>query len=147
MWLHLHVCAKVILEKKWGKLCDMKEESEWLLLEVTSFQETTTKDVTLMTLKLALEPLCYLPWSSFRMTSEHLLLWYLILWNHNNNTENTLTLALTFFFSKGHSLVNWKQSLEHQQQRSVTSVFTTTLAAVLDPLSHRDWVDDKRRAF
>ena len=34
--LHLHVCANDILEKKWDKLCDMKEEIRKLLLEVTS---------------------------------------------------------------------------------------------------------------
>ena len=38
MLLHLHVCAKDILEKKWDKLCEIKKKkkSERLLLEVTS---------------------------------------------------------------------------------------------------------------
>ena len=45
------VCAKDILEKKWDKLCEMKEEIRKVVVEVTSFKETTM--VTLITLKLA----------------------------------------------------------------------------------------------
>ena len=54
-WGYIYMCAKDILEK-WDKLCEIKEESE-KLLGVTSFQETTK--VTLITLKLALEPLFF----------------------------------------------------------------------------------------
>ena len=59
-WLHLHmcVCTKDILEKKWDKLCEMKEEIRKVVVGSDFFQETTTK-VTLMTLKLALEPLFF----------------------------------------------------------------------------------------
>ena len=48
--LQLHVCAKDILEE-WDKLCEMKEEIRKVVVEVTSFKETTM--VTLITLKLA----------------------------------------------------------------------------------------------
>ena len=50
----------------------------------------------------------------------------------------------TNIFAKGHSSVNWKQSLD---QQSVTSAFVTTLAAALDPFTQRDRVDDDRRTF
>ena len=50
MGLHLYVCAKDILEKKWDKLCEMKEEIR-KVIENDFFQETTK--VTLTTLKLA----------------------------------------------------------------------------------------------
>ena len=49
--------AKGILEKKWDKLREIKEETEWLLLEVTSFKKQTK--VTLITLKLTLELLFF----------------------------------------------------------------------------------------
>ena len=47
-------CVKDILEKKWNKLCEMKEEIRKVVVGSDFFQETTK--VTLMTLKLALEP-------------------------------------------------------------------------------------------
>ena len=56
-----------------------------------------------------------------------------------------LTLAPTFF-AKGHSSVNWKQSLD--QQQSVSNISFATLPAAFNPLTERDWVDDdKRRTF
>ena len=55
MGLHLHVCAKDILEK-WDKLCEMKEENRKVV--GSDFFQKTTK-VTLITLKLALEPLFF----------------------------------------------------------------------------------------
>ena len=51
------MCAKDILEKKWDKLCEMKEEIRKVVVGSDFFQETTK--VTLMTLKLALEPLFF----------------------------------------------------------------------------------------
>ena len=51
---YIYMCAKDILKKKW-----IKEESERLLLEVTSSFQAIIK-VTLMALKLALEPLFFL---------------------------------------------------------------------------------------
>ena len=52
---HIHMCAKDILEK-WDKLCEMKEEIR-KVVGSDFFQETTK--VTLITLKLALEPLFF----------------------------------------------------------------------------------------
>ena len=49
------MCAKDILEK-WDKLCEMKEEIR-KVVGSDFFQETTK--VTLITLKLALEPLFF----------------------------------------------------------------------------------------
>ena len=88
--IHLHVYAKDILDEKWDKLCvRWKKKLERLLLEVTSSSKETTK-VTLITLKLALEPLFFLPWSSSEWQVGHLLLLWYLLWNHHNsNTENT----------------------------------------------------------
>ena len=52
-WVYIYMCAKDILEK-WDKLCEMKEEIR-RVVGSDFFQETTK--VTLITLKLALEPL------------------------------------------------------------------------------------------
>ena len=129
--LHPHMWAKDILEKKWDKLCeDERRNQKVLLLEMTSFKETTK--VTLITLKLALESLFFFAleflqndrWTSppsvvFTLESQQQY------WEH-------LALALTFFVV--YSSVNWKQSLE--QQQSMTSAFAT-LAAALDPFTER----------
>ena len=54
-WGYIYMCAKDILEK-WDKLCGMKEEIR-KVVGSDFFQETTK--VTLITLKLALEPLFF----------------------------------------------------------------------------------------
>ena len=58
VWLHLHVCSKDILEKKWDKLCEMKEEIRKVVVGSDLFSSKTTK-ITLITLKLASEPLFF----------------------------------------------------------------------------------------
>ena len=63
----LHVCAKDILEKKWDKLCEIKEEIRKAVVGSDFFQEETAK-VTLITLKLALEPLFFFALEFLRMT-------------------------------------------------------------------------------
>ena len=51
--LHLiYMCDKDILEKKWNKLCEMKERIRKVVVGSDFFFQETTK-VTLMTLKLA----------------------------------------------------------------------------------------------
>ena len=54
-WGYIYMCAKDILEK-WDKLYEMKEEIR-RVAKCDFFQETTK--VTLITLKLALEPLFF----------------------------------------------------------------------------------------
>ena len=51
------MCTKDILEKKWGMLCEMKEETRKVVVGSDLFQETTK--ITLIILKLALEPLFF----------------------------------------------------------------------------------------
>ena len=81
----ISTCVKDILEKKWNKLCEMKEEIRKVVVGSDFFQETTK--VTLMTLKLALEPLFFffafgVPSSEWQV--EHLLLLWYLLWNYSN---------------------------------------------------------------
>ena len=64
-----------------------------------------------------------------------ILLWYL-LWNHNSNTKNTLTLELSFFYKE--TLLSELEAIIDQQQQSISDLsFSTTLAAVLDPFTQR----------
>ena len=91
VWIHLHICAKDILEKeKWDKLCEIKEERRKVVVGNDFFKETTK-----VTLKLALEPLFFVL-EFFRMTgwaSPHSVVFTLE--SQSQHWEH-LTLALTF---------------------------------------------------
>ena len=103
MGLHLHVCQDIL--EKWDKLCEMKEEIK-RVAKCDFFQETTK--VTLITLKLTLEPLLF--------ALEFL----------QNDRLNISSFCGTYFgiatvlrtldsgtnILQGHSSVNWKQLLE-----------------------------------
>ena len=103
-------------------------------MEVTSFQETATK-VTLITLKLALEPLFFFA-LEFLQNDRLNISSFCVIYLGITITATLRTLdSGTNIFAKVHSSVNWKQSLE-QQQQSVTSAFAT-LAAILDPFTER----------
>ena len=86
----MHV-YKDILEKKWDKLCvRWKKKSEEVVVESDFFFQETIK-VTLITLKLVLEPLFFFALELLFQNSRldiFIFLWYL-LWNHSNNIENT----------------------------------------------------------
>ena len=58
-WGYIYMCTKDILEKKWDKLCEMKEEIRKVVVGSDFFFKETTTKVILMTLKLALEPLFF----------------------------------------------------------------------------------------
>ena len=110
-WGYIYMCAKDILEK-WDKLCEMKEEIR-RAVGSDFFQETTK--VTLMTLKLALEPLFFA--LEFLHNDRLNISSFCGIYFGIAAQLRNLVLALTFL--QGHSSVNWKQSLE--QQQSVTS--------------------------
>ena len=109
-----------------------KKKPERLLLEVTSSKETTK--VTLITLKLALEPLFFFALEFLQNDRLNISSFCGIYFGITTTTLRTLDSG-TNIFAKGHSSMNWKQSLE--QQQSVTSAFATTLAAALDPFTER----------
>ena len=113
----------------------MKEEIRKVVVGSDFFQEATTK-VTLITLKLALEPLLFFCVMEFLQNYRLSISSFCgIYFGITTITATLRTLdSGTNIFAKGHSSVNWKQSLE--QQQSVTSTFTT-LAAAFDPFSQR----------
>ena len=80
------VCAKDILEK-WDKLCEMKEESEKVVVGSGFLPKKQKQRTHLMTLMLALESLFFLYLGvSSEWQVEHLLLLLYLPWNHNSNT-------------------------------------------------------------
>ena len=111
------MCAKGIPEK-WDKLCEMKEEIR-RVAKCDFFQETTK--VTLITLKLALEPLFF--------ALEFL----------QNDRLNISSFCGIYF-----GIVAQLRTLD-----SGTNVFTgtllsfaTTLAAALDPFTETEWMTE-----
>ena len=126
---------KDILEKKWSKLCEIKKKSEMVVVGSDFFQRNNKghTDETQVSLRTTLL-LCLGVPSEWQV--EHLFLLCYLLWNHNNNTTLRTLDSGTNIFAKGHSSVNWKQSLK-QQQSVYNLSFETILAAVLDPFTER----------
>ena len=88
-----------------------------------------------MTLKLALEPLFFFALEFLQNDRLNISSFCGIYFGITATTILRTLDSGTNIFAKGHSSVNWKQSLD-QQQQSVTSAFTA-LAAALDPFTQR----------
>ena len=132
MGLHLHVCQDIL--EKWEKLCKMKENIRKVANRSDFFQETTK--VTLITLKLALEPLFFaleflqndrLNVSSFCGIHFGIVTQLRAPDSGNNIFTGTLLRELETIIGT----------------TTVSDLSFATLAAALDPF-HRDWVDDRR---
>ena len=126
------MCAKDILEK-WDKLYEMKDDIR-RVVGSDFFQETTK--VTLITLKLALEPLFFaleflqndrLNISSFCGIYFGIVTVLRTLDSGTNIFTGTLLRELETIIGT----------------TTVSDLSFATLAAALDPF-HRDWVDDRR---
>ena len=78
-----------------------------------------------MTLKLALEPLFFFALEFLQNDRLNISSFCDIYFEITTTTTTTLDSG-TSIFAKGHSSVNWKQSLEHQQQ-SVTQLLQQLL--------------------
>ena len=68
MGLHLHVLAKDILEKKWNKLCEVKEEIRKVVVGSDFFQRNNKGHTDSTQVSIG-ATLLSLPWRVFRMTS------------------------------------------------------------------------------
>ena len=83
-------CAKDILEKKWNKLCEMKEIRKVVVGSDFFFQNNNKGDTddTQVSLGTTLLLICLGVLLKNDRLNFSILLCYL-LWNHSNNTENT----------------------------------------------------------
>ena len=103
-----------IIRGKVSHLVKVQKENRKVVVGSDFFQETITK-VTLMTLKLALEPLLFFALEFLQ--NDRLSIFFFCGIHFGIITTATLrTLdSGTNILQKGHSSVNWKQSLEQQQ--------------------------------
>ena len=95
MWLHLHVCAKDILEKKWDKLCEMKEEIRKVVVGSDFFFQETTK-VTLTNTQVSLEPLLFFALEFLQNDKLNISSFCGIYFGITTTTLRALDSALTF---------------------------------------------------